>query len=159
MKLNFKLFSLTACILLLSFASLSAKVIPSKVYMFGFAASFTDSVAYVTGIQEVDNVYLDGKTQFLMDRAVYSNQLQSFLERDKGAMNMTCAVFYNVKKKKLQEELARIRKRYEKTDAVRVQSLEGGPFRFEACEYVETVVREQVKPVAGPKGKKNKKRK
>ena len=42
--------------------SLCAKVERTTVYMFGFSASFTDSVAYITDVQQVDSAYIDTKT-------------------------------------------------------------------------------------------------
>ena len=37
----------------------SAKVERTKVYMFGFSASFTDSLVYMTAIQELDSAWIN----------------------------------------------------------------------------------------------------
>ena len=40
----------------------------SHIYMFGLAASFTDSTVYFTEIQTVDSAWIDDKTFFLENR-------------------------------------------------------------------------------------------
>ena len=75
--------------------SLCAKVERTTVYMFGFSASFTDSVAYITDVQQVDSAYIDTKTDFLLDRVVYSDQLQVFMESLNVMKDCTCAVLFS----------------------------------------------------------------
>lgn len=93
MDLNFKHWGLLACLLGLVGMSLSAKVERTTVYIFGFSASFTDSVAYITDVQQLDSAYIETKYDFLMDRVVYSDQLQTYLEAVKQMPNSTCTVF------------------------------------------------------------------
>ena len=98
MNLNFKHWGLLACLLGLVGMSLSAKVERTTVYIFGFSASFTDSVAYITDVQQLDSAYIETKYDFLMDRVVYSDQLQTYLEAVKQMPNSTCTVFFHTKK-------------------------------------------------------------
>ena len=47
-----------------------------RLYVFGIAASFNDSVVYITDIQQVDSAWMATKTKFLLGRNNYSNQLK-----------------------------------------------------------------------------------
>ena len=70
-------------------------------YMFGFAASFNDSIVHFTEMQAVDSVWIDSKTKFMAGRENYSYQLRDYLA-DKAQMpHRTCAVFYNQDRQKL----------------------------------------------------------
>ena len=50
----------------------------SHIYMFGFSASFNDSIIYFTDIQTVDSAWIDDKTLFLQGRDIYSQQLKDY---------------------------------------------------------------------------------
>ena len=50
-----------------------------KMYMFGFSASFQDSIIYMTDVQEIEGVWYDTKTKFLLGREHYSYQLKEYL--------------------------------------------------------------------------------
>ena len=56
-----------------------AKTIKARhMYVFGFAASFKDSVVYMTEIQDVQGAMYDTKTKFLLGRDSYSDQLKTY---------------------------------------------------------------------------------
>ena len=57
-------------------ANAKSIVLP-KAYIFGFVANFTDSIIYVTDIQEVDSVWFDKKSKFLLNRNIYTSQLRN----------------------------------------------------------------------------------
>ena len=116
-------------------------------YIFGFSASFTDSVVYITDIQQLDSAYIETKYDFLMDRAVYSDQLQTYLEAVKQMPNSTCAVFFHTKKSKLIEE-------YDKM----LKELTDGSFKFQSPVYEPPVkaVPESAEPKATKKEKRRK---
>ena len=116
--------------------SLCAKVERTTVYMFGFSASFTDSVAYITDVQRVDSAYIDTKTDFLLDRVVYSDQLQVFMESLNVMKDCTCAVLFSTKKSKLEEEYKRLRKRYQEDGGIVLKDLAAGQFKFQAPSYI-----------------------
>lgn len=129
-KTLFSLLFLLVCGLGLS-ASAKSKL--SKVYVFGFAASFTDSLVYLTDIQQLDSAYVDAKTGFLQERSLYGTQLQYFVEKTYQQPNTTCVVFYNVSRKKLESEYLDIRKKYGQDPNLILKTLGGDGFRF-VCE-------------------------
>ena len=71
-------------------------------YIVGVSASFTDSVIYFTDVQFVKNLSL-GNDKLLEMRSHYSDQLDEYLESEKGLINRTSFVYYNDKKEKLEE--------------------------------------------------------
>ena len=50
-----------------------------NIYIFGFSASFKDSVVYTTDIQNVEGLWIDTKTKFLLNRDEYSHQFKVYL--------------------------------------------------------------------------------
>ena len=69
-----KIFFLMA-LLLCSVASYAGK---QAVYLYGFAASFNDSIVYFTDLQTIAQAEID-KHNFLYGREEYSNQLRDYL--------------------------------------------------------------------------------
>lgn len=45
------------------------KCVP-KVYVFGLAASFNDSIVYLTNIQELDSAWIDDKNDFWLTEVI-----------------------------------------------------------------------------------------
>ncbi len=80
-------------------------------YIFGYGVSLVDSTAYITDIQRLDTVILEKKTSFLRDRQLYTGQLNAYLEDSLHRTNMTCAVFFSEKRKKLDKVMIRVRKK------------------------------------------------
>lgn len=80
--------------------------------MFGFGASFTDSVAYITEVHPVTPAYIETSTGFLYDRSLYALQLRNFMEEKYQLVNPTCVVFFSTKKKKMASKREKLRKRY-----------------------------------------------
>lgn len=112
------------------FAKDKDKTLPGKVYMFGFSASFTDSLVYITDIQDVDSVIIEPKTDFLVNRSAYGNQLQFFLAEKMNRPNTTCVVFFNKKQDELQKQYNKILKRYKNSNQTIVKNLTRDEFRF-----------------------------
>lgn len=93
--------------------SLSAKNITvHKMYMFGFAASFNDSIVHFTEIQELDSVWIDQKLKLLSGRENYSYQLRDFMADKLQMPHRTCVVFYNQDRQKLEKEFLKMRRIY-----------------------------------------------
>ena len=88
------------------------KVVEPKMYMFGFSASFNDTIVYFTDIQEVDSVWIDKKSKFLQGRNLYAYQFRSFLAEQKSMPHRTCVVFYAKKRAKAEKEFMKMRKLY-----------------------------------------------
>ena len=138
MSSNFRYGAVIVFALFCMTASLWAKVERTTVYMFGFAASFTDSVAYVTDIQQLDSAYMETKSEFLVDRVVYSDQMQTYLETSALMPNCTCTVFFGTKKNKVEEEYRKIRKRYQEDGSVILKDLKSASFKFLSPQYVSS---------------------
>ena len=83
----------------------------SKVYMFGFAASFNDSTIYITAIQEIKGAYVAERTKFLVNRDEYSYQLRNYLQGQGNAFP-TCITSYAYDRKTIEKKFAKIKKRY-----------------------------------------------
>ena len=117
--------------LVVAFASLTALAInkPTKVYMYGFAASFNDSTVYFTSLQEIDSVYIDSKTKFLYSRDNYSYQLRDYLSAH-GAENYTCTTVFALNRKAAEKKYAKLRKRYTQGGKYTVKDLSKTDFFF-----------------------------
>lgn len=93
--------------------SLTAKNITvPKMYMFGFAASFNDSIVHFTDIQTLDNVWIDQKTHFLLGRENFSYQLRDFLADKMQMPHRTCVIIYNQDRQKLEKEYLKMKRIY-----------------------------------------------
>ena len=117
--------------------SAKSKPVVKRVYMFGFSASFTDSLACLTSVQQLDSAWVDPSHGFLMDRALYSLQLQYYVESTKGISNNTCAVFYAKSRRKAERLYNKIRQRYVGNEDVKLRELPEEEFRFKAENYIE----------------------
>lgn len=104
----------------------------SDIYMFGFSASFKDSVVYVTDIQHVSQVRLAPKTQFLLDRDQYSYQLKNYLTDTLQKPGRICLVIYDTVKKKAEKKYIKLMKKYKK--GYDIQYLNETQFKFSAIE-------------------------
>lgn len=130
-----------------------------RVYIFGFAASFTDSIASQTTIQQLDSAWLDLDHDFLVDRSLYSLQLQNHMEAVEGCKNSICTVFFGTNPRRLQRKWNKVKKRYENAEGLRFGILPEERFRFKVEEYHEIVMEEPVVPVSAGQRKDTKKTK
>ena len=85
-----------------------------KMYLFGMAASFQDTIVHFTPIQELDSTWIESKNGFLQDRQAYSYQLRDYLERQQMP-NRTCIVFYSQKREKLEKKYQKMLRLYTKS--------------------------------------------
>jgi hypothetical protein len=97
-------------------------------YIVGVSASFTDSVIYFTDVQFVKNLSL-GNDKLLEMRSHYSDQLDEYLESEKGLINRTSFVYYNDKKEKLEKIIKKMKEKYRKEGKSVLRDL-GGDFKF-----------------------------
>jgi len=128
-----KLFAVSA-LLLLFCMSASAKMRCVPIYAFGVSASFTDSLVYFTDIQIIDSAWVDEKTNFLVKRSDYSNQLRNYFV-GRGEKNRTCIFSFDTSEKKIKKKYDRMRRKYTfKKKKVRsnfdVRDLSSSDFRF-----------------------------
>lgn len=131
-----------------SLAALAATVAPRRqqVYMFGCALSFNDSVVVMTDLQPVEAYMMPNG--FLADRSLYSLQLNNYMVGQLQRENMTCAVFFDKKKARLEKKYQKIRKKYRTGSDFVLQMLGVDAFRFQTEEWVEPIV-EESSPVSG----------
>lgn len=121
--------ALVACVALSSF-SLKGK--EKKVYLFGMAASFNDSVAYCTTVQVVDSVEL--VKGLLPQREAYAYQMKSFIEAVMGKENFTCMIYFSENKAKLEKEAAKVMNKYTKSNTLKALADEEFAFHKPADE-------------------------
>lgn len=132
----------------LPFVQASAKrVSVPKVYAFGMAASFNDSIVYFTDIQTLDNAWVDSKSRFLQSRDTYSYQLREHLSQKLQMPHRTCIVFFNEKLQKLQKKYDKLKRLYTNPKPGRqqfdVRSLTSADFRFEVIDLSEEIALEE----------------
>ena len=120
-----------AFICLSSFKSGKGEVKP--VYVYGVAASFTDTVLYITDVQKLEGAALD-KSKFLPFRDGYSYQLKVFLEGTLGAKDRVCAIFFSEDIKKLNKGAVKMYKKYAKNGAYSIRRLTKEEFEFQTIE-------------------------
>ncbi len=109
-----------------------------KVYMFGFSASFQDSVIYMTDVQEMDSVWIDSKTKFLLGREQYSHQFKDYLAEQQQP-NRVCIVFFALKKEDAEKKYIKMRKQYTSKSKRKydIKYLHASDFQFSAVNLEE----------------------
>jgi hypothetical protein len=90
-----------------------AKTVRARhMYIFGFAASFKDSVVYITEIQDVKGAMYDTKSKFLLGRDSYSDQLKTYFKEKLQMPERVCMVMFSTSKKKAEKKYLKLRKKY-----------------------------------------------
>lgn len=130
-----KKYFLTFALALASITAFAANK-PTKVYMFGFAASFNDSTVCFTNIQEVDSAYIDSKTKFLYSRENYSYQLRDYLEQQ-SFDSPTCITVFALSRKEIEKRYARMRRRYTDNGKYIVKEVSSPDFEYQAIKFEE----------------------
>ena len=95
--------------------TMAKEVMVPKMYMFAFAASFTDTIVYFTNVMEVDSVWVQSKSKFLIGRENYSRQFRDFLSEKKQMPHRTCIVVYHKNRKKLEKKYLKMKRLYTKS--------------------------------------------
>ena len=129
--LKYTMMALLMATLLPSAAS-AKTVIKPKAYLFGFIANFTDSVVYFTDIQEIDSVRFDSKTEFLVGRSEYSNQLRNYFAEKLKMPHRTCVVSFGKDRKDAEKKYLKLKKLYAEKNAGRydIRYLSENDFKF-----------------------------
>lgn len=107
-----------------------------KVYLFGVSQELTDSVVYVTFINEVDSFDLAKKTKFLPFRSEFSLQLKEYMEGTLKKDHQTTVVFYSNSRKKLSKKYYKIKKRYLDNPYTKIVPIESFQFRHPLDSFV-----------------------
>ncbi len=155
-----KLLKISLCLLLVMVA-VSANAAKKKggyqkAYVFGFASSFVDSVAYLTDVQELDSAYIL-PNGFISDRQLYSLQLYGHVNEKRGVENPTAAFFFALSPKKIAKKYQKVKSLYIDNPNLTLVILPKDEFRFHAEEYMEVLVTETAE-TPEPEGKKSKKK-
>ena len=151
-------------LLALSYSAAQAKnVVEKKAYMFGFSASFNDSIIYFTNIQEVDSVWFTQKKSLLAGRNYYSSQLRDYCNEKLNQPYRTCVVVSNKNLKKVEKKYEKMKKMYtqSKNTTYDVRFIPEEDFKFVTVNMSEggeevTPKKPEKKPKApkgAPKGK------
>lgn len=123
MRILFALVALCAAL------QVSARDRQQSIYMFAYGTSFNDSTIYLSTVEVVKNATLEQKTNFLNNRLSYSNAFKQFLDMKYSGIHTT-AVFFNVKREKLEKMYLKIRRNTQKGRAMRLVEVPASDFRF-----------------------------
>lgn len=123
MRILFALVALCAAL------QVSARDRQHSIYMFAYGTSFNDSTIYLSTVEVVKNATLEQKTNFLNNRLSYSNAFKQFLDVKYSGIHTT-AVFFNVKREKLEKMYLKIRRNTQKSRTMRLVEVPASDFRF-----------------------------
>lgn len=123
MRILFALVALCAAL------QVSARDRQQSIYMFAYGTSFNDSTIYLSTVEVVKNATLEQKTNFLNNRLSYSNSFKQFLDVKYNGIHTT-AVFFNVKREKLEKMYLKIRRNTQESKAMRLVEVPVSDFRF-----------------------------
>jgi len=143
MKFNrrFVLGAALTMLLAISYTTAKAKnYVAPKAYMFGFVASFNDSIVYFTDIQEVDSVWFTQKKDMLAGRSNYSGQLRSYCADKLDQPRRTCVVVGDKKLKKVEKKYEKMKKMYlqNKKATYDVRFIKEDEFKFKAINMADS---------------------
>lgn len=116
-------------------------------YLFGFSASFQDSILYFTDIQDIEGAWIDKKTKFLKERENYSYQLKNYLT-EQNQPNRVCMVIFATSKSKAEKKYNKLMKRYSNSskkkrkkghlsEAYDIKHISQDEFKFERVDIQE----------------------
>ncbi len=130
--------------------------IAPQMYMFGFAASFNDTIVHFTEIQQVDSTWINQK-KFLLGRDNYSYQLRDYLANKLRMPNRTCIVVFNQNKKKLEKKYLKMKRKYTdlKANGFDVRNISTQDFHFRP---INMSVEVEEPAIQKPEKKKDKKK-
>lgn len=106
-----------------------------KVYIFGFSASFTDSVAFLTDIMELDSAYVTSHG-FLAERSLYSAQMENHALQCK-VLNSTNCVFFSTKKSALEKKYDKVNRMYQRSEGLTLIYVGEDEFKFHSEMHVD----------------------
>ena len=130
MMKQLKKYFIAATFLLTLATTAQAKLVQTKVYIFGMAASFNDSTSYITDVQEVD-AWINDKGNFLYSRENYSYQLRDFLQ-SQGFVNPTCITCFALSRKKAEKKYATLLKKNAAKGDANLRYLNAKDFKYAA---------------------------
>jgi hypothetical protein len=107
-----------------------------QIYMFGFSASFTDSIVYFTDVQAVENAWIDDSNDFLEGRGIYANQLKDYLADELQMPHRVCIIMYATKREDVEKKFLKLKRLYtvKAKDMYDVRYLNTQEFRFQKLD-------------------------
>lgn len=156
--MRFVRYAMTFCLFFTALAVMAKGSTKQKVYMFGFSASFNDSIVYFTPVQQVEAYIANDRTHFLVDRDQYSNQLRTFFD-NRGQLNRTCVTISSTDKAKAEKKYEKMKEKYtgKMKNRFDITYLTDDDFKFttvdpsEGVEYVDSRKAEMEAAKAAPK--------
>ena len=100
-----------------------------ELYLFGVGTSFNDSTTYMSAIQCFQGDFIEKKTGFLENRAIYATQMKIYLEQNYPGYE-TCAIFFSTDKKKIEKKYTKLRRRYMKDTTTHLKEIPVTEFTF-----------------------------
>jgi hypothetical protein len=152
--------ALTALFTLIYSSAQAKNIVEKKAYMFGFSASFNDSIVYFTNIQEIDSVWFSQKKSLLAGRSSYSMQLRNYCTDKLNEAHRTCIVIGDKKRKKVEKKYEKMKKMYtqNKKTTYDVRFIPEEDFKFVAVDMSQSESQETApKPEKKNKSPKDKK--
>ncbi len=130
---------------------------PTKLYVYGFAATFNDSTVYFTNIEEIDTAWVDTKSKFLYSRDNYSYQFRDYL-KSQGVSHPTCITGYATSRKAAEKKYTALKRRYTSKGNYNIKYVTESEFRYNAISPDESEMKQVPDKEKKPKdGKKRKK--
>ena len=127
---------------------------PTKLYVYGFAATFNDSTVYFTNIEEIDTAWVDTKTKFLYSRDNYSYQFRDYL-KSQGIAHPTCITGYATSRKEAEKKYTALKHRYTSKGAYNIKYVTESEFHYNSISPDESEMK--MVPSKEKKPKKHKK--
>lgn len=105
------------------------------VYIFGLGDSMRDSIVYTTAVQRIDMANVQKRTDFLLDRADYSQQLKDYFSQRLNDRTRVCVLYVCKSEKAAYKKLYKVRSNYLDEGAI-VKQIETSDFAFVPIEGV-----------------------
>ena len=99
------------------------------IYLFGYGIALLDSTAYLSAVVCLDSATVDSKTKVLNSIVRYSNQFRTYVEALYES-HVTCAVFYNKNKVKLEKQYVKMRRRVNDDKSLKLKEIPAEEFKF-----------------------------
>jgi len=145
--MNYKNILLATLLCLCCHLTAPAKIIQvPRIYAFGFAASFNDTIVHFTDVHEIDNAWIDNKTNFLLGRENYSAQLRNYLSTS-GMPHRTCIIVSSQSRADVEKQYLKFKRKYttSKDGLIHfdVRYLTPAEFRFTAVDMSSMLEQEE----------------
>jgi hypothetical protein len=143
-----KLIMIFLC-LLIALPSLNAanenNGLQKKIYFFGIAKSYADSVTFLTGIVPMDNVNINKNTKGVDNLEMYTEQLNNYFKQQ-GLSGYICATFFSEKSKDIEKQYLKLKKKISKQKGMTLKVLNDSDFKYNFVDSKKIYHNEITKP-------------